>query len=237
MMGNSLRPIKKESVGSQVFRQLRDQVVRRVWSPGSKLPSENELSKTMGVSRVSVREALQRLASLGLLETRHGEGTFVREFSGEIFFNSLLPLLVLDETSIFDVLEYRRIIESGIAGLAAERATAEDLERLEESYRDMVRFSDDVAAFAGADLEFHLMLAQATGNPVLIKVNDVIHHILSVSMEKIVTALGMQDGLHFHRKIIDAVRAGDTRLAERLMEEHVVRTVERLRSEAVFTNA
>ncbi|RPI98323.1 MAG: FadR family transcriptional regulator [Desulfobacteraceae bacterium] len=113
MTARPLKNIKKESVRVQVFRQLRDQVLRRTWPPGSKIPSEHELSRTMGVSRVSIREGIQHLVSLGILETRHGEGTFVRELSGEIYFNSLIPLIALDETDIFHVLEYRRIIEKG----------------------------------------------------------------------------------------------------------------------------
>jgi GntR family transcriptional repressor for pyruvate dehydrogenase complex len=78
----------------------------------------------MGVSRVSIREGIQHLVSLGILETRHGEGTFVRELgSGQVHFNALIPLLVLDDIDILQVLEYRRIVEKGAAALAAERAT------------------------------------------------------------------------------------------------------------------
>jgi DNA-binding FadR family transcriptional regulator len=232
MAARPLKNIKKESVRVQVFRQLRDQVLRRTWPPGSKIPSEHELSRTMGVSRVSIREGIQHLVSLGILETRHGEGTFVRELSGEIYFNSLIPLLALDETDIFHVLEYRRIIEKGTAALAAERATDHDVTEMEAVYDRMVRSLDDVAEFARADLEFHLVVAKATGNSVLIKVNNVLRSVLSVSMENIVSTLGMRDGLYYHRLLIEAVRSRNAPEAERLMEEHVVRTIERLRSEA-----
>jgi DNA-binding FadR family transcriptional regulator len=227
-----LKPIKKESVRVQVFRQLRDQVLRRTWAPGSKIPSEHELSRTMGVSRVSIREGIQHLVSLGILETRHGEGTFVREVGGEIYFNSLIPLMALDETDIFHVLEYRRIVEKGTAALAAERATDQDVAEMETVYDRMVQARDDVAGFARADLEFHLAVAKATGNSVLIKVNNVLRSVLSVSMENIVGSLGMHDGLHYHRLLIEAVKSRNVPEAERLMEEHVVRTIERLRSEA-----
>ena len=227
-----LKPIKKESVRVQVFRQLRDQVLRRTWAPGSKIPSENELARTMGVSRVSIREGIQHLVSLGILETRHGEGTFVREIGSEIHFNSLIPLMALDETDIFHVLEYRRIIEKGTAALAAERVTDQDLAEMEAVYDRMVRAQDDVAEFARADLEFHLVVAKATGNSVLIKVNNVLRSVLSVSMENIVSTLGMHDGLHYHRLLIEAVKSRNAPEAERLMEEHVVRTIERLKREA-----
>jgi DNA-binding FadR family transcriptional regulator len=228
-----LKPIRKESVRSQIFRQLRDQVLRRNWPPGSKIPSESELCRGMGVSRVSIREGIQRLVSLGILETRHGEGTFVSELKGETYFNSLIPLLALGETEIFHVLEYRLIIEKGTAALAAERATDQDLADMEAVYERMVQYRQDVAEFAKADLEFHLTLAKATGNSVLIKVNNVLRGVLSISMENIVGNLGMQDGLHYHRLLIEAVKDRDALRAEKLMEEHVLRTIQRLKTETV----
>lgn len=232
--GNMLKPVTKKSVRGQVFRQLRDQLLRRTWPPGSKLPSEKELSQTMGVSRVSIREGIQHLVSLGILETRHGEGTFVRELGGggQLHFNALLPLLVLDDIDILQVLEYRRIVEKGAAALAAERATDQDLAEMEAVYGQMVQLRDNVAEFARADLEFHLVLAKATGNPVIIKVNNVLRTILEISMENIVTTLKMEDGLHYHRLIIDAIRAHDAEAAESIMQEHVDRTIVRLKAEA-----
>ena len=230
-----LKPIKKESVRSQVFWQLRNQILRRTWPPGSKLPSEHELSRTMGVSRVSVREGIQHLVSLGILETRHGEGTFVRELNGQVHFNALIPMLVLDDIDILHVLEYRRIVEKGTAALAAERATDQDLIELEAVYDQMVQVSDNVAEFARADLEFHLVLAKATRNPVIIKVNNVLRSILEVSMENIVSTLGMQDGLHYHRLIIETIRSRNAQAAESILQEHVDRTIVRLKAEAGLT--
>jgi GntR family transcriptional repressor for pyruvate dehydrogenase complex len=219
----SLRRVTRRSVATQVYEQLKAQVLHRVWLPGSKLPSENELAAKLGVSRVSVREGLQRLVSLGLLETRHGEGTFVRGYSAENSMNALLPMLALSPTDIFDVLEYRRIMEKGTVALVAEKSSAEEIAALKRQL--------DIAGFAQADLEFHLALARASGNPIIMKVNSIIRDILSVSMESIVRTLGTRDGLYYHQKIIEAIEAHDTRLAESIMEEHVVRTIQRLRAE------
>ena len=90
----TLKRVKRKSVSSQVYEQLKAQVLHRVWLPGTKIPSENLLPHQLGVSRVSVREGLQRLVSLGLLETRHGEGTFVCEYDAGTSMNALLPMLV-----------------------------------------------------------------------------------------------------------------------------------------------
>jgi GntR family transcriptional repressor for pyruvate dehydrogenase complex len=222
--------VQRASVKNRVFEQLRDQIMERAWLPGAKIPSENALGVALGVSRVSIREALQMLVSLGLLETRHGGGTYVREYSGEILFNPLLPMLALDTPDILHVLEYRKIVEKGIVSLVVKRAgNAEIIAELERTLRAMEGHKSDGRAFAQADLSFHLALAKATGNPVVVKVNAVITDILKVSMYGIVDLLGTKDGLNYHRKILDAIKAQDGPLAESLMEEHVERTIRRLK--------
>jgi GntR family transcriptional repressor for pyruvate dehydrogenase complex len=100
-----LTRVQRAGVKNQAFAQLRDRIRERTWPPGAKIPSENALAVALGVSRVSIREALQMLGSLGLLETRQGGGTYVREYSGEIFLNPLLPMLALDTLDILHVLQ------------------------------------------------------------------------------------------------------------------------------------
>ena len=230
MAKEKLKQIRRKSVRDQVIEQLRDSIVRGVWKPGTKLPSEAELGQSLGVSRVSVREGIQHLVSLGLLDTRHGEGTFVRTYEGDAHANVLLAMLVLQGPDIYHVLEYRRVMEKGAAALAAEKAKASDIQELERCFREMDASRGDVSRFADADLAFHLALAKATGNPIIAKVNDVIRSVLRVSMDHIVATLGVSDGLFYHRRILDAVKAGDAAAAEAVMEEHVVRTIDRLKA-------
>jgi GntR family transcriptional repressor for pyruvate dehydrogenase complex len=227
----SLARVKRVRVKQQVFEQLRDQIVAGTWPPGSKIPSENELTRRLGVSRVSLREALHMLASLGLVESRQGGGTFVRRYAGAVLFNPLFPMLALDRTDLADVLEYRRIVERGTAALAAEKAGPAQIAALENAYREMLRVKASLREFARADLDFHLALARATGNPIVIKVNDIIKSVLGSSMERIVRALGVRDGLDYHRRILAAVKARNPRRAEALMEEHLLRTIRRLQAD------
>jgi DNA-binding FadR family transcriptional regulator len=134
-----LARVKRANVKEQIFAQLRDQIVAGAWPPGSKIPSQNELTRKLGVSRVSLREAVHMLASLGLLESRQGGGTFVKEYSGEILFSPLFPMIALDTTDLFNVLEYRRIVEKGTAALVAEKAGEKEIDDLEAAYREMLR--------------------------------------------------------------------------------------------------
>jgi GntR family transcriptional regulator, transcriptional repressor for pyruvate dehydrogenase complex len=193
------------------------------------MPSENELVAKLGCSRISIREALQMLACLGLVETRHGDGTFVRHYSAEIFLNPLLPMIALERTDIQHVLEYRQIVEPGCVALAVARADEADVEELERSCALLRASTQDESAFARADLEFHLALARASKNPVLVKVNSVIRDVLSASWEEIVHALGTHDGLHYHVRIFEALKARDAHEAVSLMEEHIARTITRLK--------
>lgn len=108
-----LKKIKTESLRSQVYMQLKSQL-NGVWKAGEKLPSESELCDTFGVSRVTVRAAIQQLEILGLIETQHGGGNFVRDFSTINALDTLHPLIQISENQdIITVLEYRKIIEKG----------------------------------------------------------------------------------------------------------------------------
>jgi GntR family transcriptional repressor for pyruvate dehydrogenase complex len=232
-----LTPVRRSRVCDQVFDQFQEQVVKGAWKPGEKLPSENELASSLGVSRVSIREGLQRLVTLGLLETRHGEGTFVKEITPDLYLNALFPALVLGNTGTFHVLEYRRSMDTGAVALAVQRATGEDIAELERIMGIMKNCSSDPGRFAEADLDFHLAVAKAAKNPIFIKINSIIKSTLSASMAGIVQALGSRDGLFYHRKILDAIKARDEGLAVRLMDEHVVRTIERLTGKEKYKKA
>ena len=229
MKKNHLTRVRHVGVKTQVFAQLRDRILDGTWPPGGKIPSENALAEALGVSRVSIREALHMLASLGLLESKQGGGTYVREYTGEVFLNPLLPYLALAKLDILHVLEYRKIAEKGNVSLAVKRAGSAEIEELEQALRTMEETKHDARAFAEADLSFHFLVAKATGNPVVMKVNAIIADILKISMYGIVESLGPKDGLYYHRKILDAIIARDVPLAESLMEEHIERTIRRLK--------
>ena len=221
-------PIRRESVADLVYEQIMEQIFKGEWVPGSKIPSENELSKRLGVSRISIREAFQRLVSLGILETRQGDGTYVKEFTPGVYMNPLIPLCVLDPVDLMEVMEYRKITEIETIGLAAERATEADIDELQEIYAKMEASRDDIKEFAAEDLNFHLAIAKASKNSLIIKVNQVVKNILSSSMSDIVSSLGSDMGLYYHKQLIDTIISRDREVAKKTMEEHIDRTIEAL---------
>ena len=222
-----LTRVKTESLRSQEYSQHKEKLLEGFWKVGEKLPSEHELCETLGVSRVTVRAAIQQLEILGLVETRHGGGTYVREFSGVQALDNLHPLLRINKhKDIIAILEYRQIMEKGTVKLALRRMTAQDIKALEETYRKMVQFVDDPVRHAEADHSFHSLLANISQNPLLIKVSSMIYGILSTSMVDIVRLLGNDIGLRYHRELIDAIKRKDTEACERLMEEHIEKTIQ-----------
>ena len=224
-----LKKIKTESLRSQVYMQLKSQLMSGVWKAGEKLPSENELCATFGVSRVTVRAAIQQLEILGLVETRHGGGNFVRDFSTINAMDALHPLIQISENQdIITVLEYRKIIEKGTIGLVVPKITPKDIEYLEETYSMMVTLANTKEAEkqASADHLFHFRLAQIAKNPIITKVYEIINVILSTTMVNVVELLGTELGLRYHRQLIDALKSGDKALCESLMDAHIEETIQ-----------
>jgi len=225
-----LNAVDRKSVKDQVFEQLRDKIILGVWEPGSKIPSENDLRRQFGVSRISVREAIHKLAALEIVETRQGEGTFVKKITSSTYMNMLIPVLVLGKKDLIEVLEYRKIMEVGTVEMAVEKATADDLEKLEHIVRRMESEELDEKEFALDDLEFHMTIAKSTKNELIFRVNNIIRDILNVSMKDIVHNLGRRDGRYYHRKILEAMKERNKEKAVSLMREHVVLTIERIKA-------
>ncbi len=216
-------PIKKVNVGQMVFDQMQELLIRGEWKPGDRLPSENELAEMFKVSRITIRQALQKLSVLGLVETRFGEGSVVKTFDVGENMNGLVPMLYLDKSSNLQVFEFREMIETEAAGLAAMRATPDGIADLEKTFLEMQtayeKGSHDV--FARKDLEFHFKVCQMTENKLLIQTNIILKKILEVSMENVIDKMGCEPALYYHEKILQAIREKDKDAAMELMREHI----------------
>ena len=217
----SIQPIKRQNVSELVFNQMQEMIVSGEWAPGSKISSENELASQMGVSRVTIRSAIQKLSSLGLVESRHGEGTYVCKLDGTQCFNSMLPMIVLSTVNREALHEFRTIIESACAMLAAERITPEQLAELRKANETMASNMDQPEAAANADMAFHKGIANATGNPYIVQVFDILEAIFTRSLVENIHHMGASSGVHFHGEICNALEKHDAALAQKLMQEHL----------------
>ena len=219
-------PIDRRNISRQVYDQMLDNILNGVWPPGTKLPSENELTQMFGVSRVPIREALKKLSTMGITQTRQGEGSFVQMMTPGMFMNSLLPMLVWNRKSMMDILEYRRIVEPENAALAAINADEDDLACILTTIRDIERIGKPVLEFAIADMKFHLDIARATKNSLLFNVSNVIRDVLVSYYRKINELMGTDRAIRYHRLIYEAICDRDPDRARHWMQEHILTTID-----------
>lgn len=215
---------KKHTTDSEaIFETLKERIIAGEWKPGEQIPSENKLCQMTGASRVTVRSAIQRLSSLGLVESRRGSGTFVCELSGEQHLNSVLPYFVLSQPDRISMFEFRRIIETEGAALAALRADSEQIAAMHEATRKMAAATttEEITQY---DLEFHHLIMQGSRNSILVKVFEVLQDTYFALLHENVTRMG-STGAAYHQMITVAIESRDAELARLLMQKHLGNTI------------
>ena len=226
-----IKSIKSEKVHAQVYGQLKELLLAGHWQAGEKIPSEAELCRLTGVSRVSVRTALKSLIAQGFLVSRQGEGTFVVDVSVDMNMDVLVPIIGLGKRDILEVLEYRKILEVGIVPLIFTHITDEDLEALENNLRTLEQTPEgEIEIITDLDLEFHRMLCLISGNSLIIRVNRILGNLFRKSMADVVIALGNQTGRKYHRMIFEAIKRGDQEKTTAIVLEHIENTIESIKT-------
>lgn len=219
----SFQPIKIKRIYEEIMEQLKEMISNGELRHGQKLPSERELAESLGVSRASVREALTALEAIGILDIRPGEGTFVRETSVSDTFAPLAMVLEMEQNSMEQLMEVRRVLETELAALAAQRATAEDLMNIEANLNHM-KTAHNISEAVKADLRFHFAIAEATHNRILLRlmntVADLMHNTFRIQREELFGAKG-REIIAEHEAIYQAIRDGDTGTARLTMLRHI----------------
>jgi len=215
---------RKDGLVDRVVRAIEEEVVSGRLSVGTRLPPEREFAEHLAVSRPVVREAVRILTTRGLLETRHGIGTIVREVSREEVVRPL-NLFVRSrghEISIQHLHQVRSILEVENAALAAEHGTEEDVRDLTRICEEMEALADQPSLFADKDTEFHTRLAETTHNPLLIlllgSVQDMMAEVRAVVAEE---AGLFERVMPTHLRILECVAASDVIGARLAMREHL----------------
>jgi GntR family transcriptional repressor for pyruvate dehydrogenase complex len=207
-----LSSLKRSPLVELAVTQLRDQLRAGTWELGAQLPAETRLAEQLGVGRSTVREAIRALVHAGLLESRHGAGTFVVALTEPDGWEPRLR-----RARLLDVYDVRAALELRAARLAAERRTAADLRALRRAWKDRqerLQAGRD-AAFVAADLEFHAAVIAATHNPLLEEMFMSFRRVLSDGLVQIVSdhALSSVDNTGAHAALLAAIEAGDPEAA------------------------
>ena len=204
-----LNRIQRGSLVDTAIDSLRTAIQNGQWPIGSRLPVEAELSDALGVSRNTVREAVRVLAHVGMLETRQGDGTYVRSTSdpGE-------SLRRVARSRLKDQLEVRIMLEAEAAGLAACRRTSEDLRNMTDALDQRARAGDDVAQRVHHDERFHHALVEAAHNPALLEMYRYFAQSVTDTIERTETDADLPEPSHEdHELLLAAIRQQNDRRA------------------------
>ncbi len=220
-----LKPVRPQKISDQVFEQLRELIFRGKLKPCDKLMPERDMADTMNVSRTSVRDAIGRLVTMGLVEQKQGKGTFVAVPDSQKG-NPFAAAMKAEGATIYDLLEVRMGLECVAAALAAKRADATDIGAMELSIEEMEK--EVLAGQLGtqADTSFHMAIAYATKNPLHIQVMRSFYNYLFHGIMESLKALyekpkNIQLILNQHKTIMVAIINRNPDEAYKTMQEHI----------------
>lgn len=221
---------EKNNVTNRIMAYIAKNIQKKNWTVGEKIPSENEICKTLGVSRVSVRRALQQFIALGILESSQGKGTFLKNDDMSAFSD---PTVVNEEIAerpeslieMTDLLEFRLIIEPEVCAKVAADASLELITRLEELLEQMQKSIKDTDEFVRADMKFHLAICEAVGNPIMTSVMVDIGSKKQELYKHLNHVVGSYGGIYYHTLILDALRKHDQKRAYNIMKEHLEHSI------------
>ena len=215
--------LRRVSACESVVEYIKNGIIDGRLKPGDRLPSEQRLSELLGVSRGTLREAFKKLQLMGVVAVRQGEGTFVTKVSPGAMMRSLSPMLLMDHSSILELIEARKIIEAETASLCCLRASPAEIEEIESILKAMTECSNlDLEHFDELDIEFHMRLAKAAKNRVLLRILETLRDLLFEQIREVLKdPEGATRACKYHRQIYSALVDRDPKLAKRHMLAHL----------------
>ncbi len=216
---------RSEGGTGQVVSHVRELIERGALKPGDRLPAERDLATRIGVSRPTIRAGLRTLAAMGVVRSRHGSGTYIPEGPPALNTDALSFFAALHGFTREEMYEARRILEVGAAGLAAERATAEQVATLAEEVASLFAAMQEPRVFLVHDINFHRGVAAASGNPIVASLVEMVSALYYERRRETAAAASerdLRDAAEMHRRIYQAIRARDADTARRAMHDHLL---------------
>lgn len=217
------KAVRTSRLYEQIVQQIEESILKGALKPGDQLPAERELAQNFGVSRTAVREAVKALREKGLVEAYSGRGTFITNGTSQAIRQSLdLMSRIGQQEGLAHLAELRQILEPEIAALAATRIEDQLLATMREAVATMDRNLHDPDAYIEADLDFHLALAEAAANPLVLSLLDSIVGLLREQRLRIFRVDGGPErGQFHHKRILAATEARDSEKAREAMRAHL----------------
>ncbi|MGE8203244.1 FadR/GntR family transcriptional regulator [Heyndrickxia sp. NPDC080065] len=221
------KKIQPKKIYEQVASELVDMIRSGQLKPGEKLDSVQQLAENFSVGRSAIREALTSLRAMGLIELKQGEGTFVKKFEASDITYPIVQAILMNKEDIVNLLEVRKILETGAVIAAAERRTEEDLENMKRALLGMKNAAINEELGEKADLDFHLAIVNASHNPLLISLMSHVSDLMVKAMEEtrriwLYSEVSTLEKLYEqHARIWDCIDKGDSEHARSAMLDHL----------------
>jgi DNA-binding FadR family transcriptional regulator len=224
----SMQPVQKKKLYVDVLDRIMSAISTSEFPPGSKLPSEKDLMAMIGVGRPAIREAMQALQQMGLIRISHGERARVVNPTPDLIVAqisaAMIMMLFTSHRGLEELKEIRLLLESGLVRIATRRATARDLDRLAGSLHDLREARGDSPRFVAADMHFHGVIAEMSGNSMIAAVSKGMLDWLSRFKRDLVSVKGADRlTIEEHERIYKAILSGDPDAAAKAMEDHIGR--------------
>lgn len=224
-MGN-----QSETLVDKVVNRFIESAGREGYTAGKKLPIQDVMQKTYGVSRNTMREALKKLETMGIVSIRQGDGTYFNGLEMQADISRLYPLLQLNDTDLDELMEARKILETKTAEMAALRATEEDIKGLEELLQRMEKCRDEISQYTENDSKFHLCIAKSSNNSIIYKFVKLIYDMMNAQQEEIAKMPHLPNiSYAYHLDLVKYIKERNPKQAAELMLEHIENAHQRLK--------
>ncbi len=226
-MSELLRPLETKSVVERIIDRLTAAIMHREYLPGQKIPTEAELCESMRVGRNSVREAIKILVAMGVLVIRRSEGTFVTEGFSERMLDPMVYGLILESGDASDIIELRKLFDTGVFQLAIRKRTEEDLDELSrrlDAMAALVRSRPGEEELLREDILFHRVIGRAARNPLADKISVVIERLTmptrTLAVRSFITRGEYGDFVERHADMLRVLAGRDSASVAQVIDDH-----------------
>jgi DNA-binding FadR family transcriptional regulator len=212
-----------------VFNYIEQKILNGEWKPGDKISTELQLVKDMNVSRMSVREAVEKLVALKLLTKRRGDGTYVNEITTSTNLQNLIPLLTMGKKSYVEILQIRTALDVLCIDLFMKNWDPKLVKQLEDLHQKFINNGDNNKDILNYDEEFHKIIALGAQNTLLLDLNDILFHTLEFYAKTEYNKINFFQRIEEHNKILEAIKNKDSELAKLYMHRHIEGTISKVK--------
>ena len=218
----------QNQASDMAYEYIVEQIRSGVWKPGNKIATETQLVDSIGVSRVAVRQAIERLVTLSVLNKVQGSGTYVEQPEKMSIMGA--AVLGVDDEFMLKILEFRRMFDSYNVELYVEHATEKEVAELEQNYFDMIAVRDDRQEFQKMDQLFHDLIANGTRNPMIIQISKLFTNVFEDNQKKVYVSTGPENAIKFHGRILEAIKERNAEIASIYARMSVEESIRRLKA-------